>query len=117
MILATQSLSDLAGADIFEPLISSCPTKLLLSNPALDADFYSQVLRLNSVEAAKVRGLLPKRQFLLRREGLSKVLNLEVDPKSYWLFTTNPYEEKRRQELVNQVGLEAALEILSGGSK
>jgi hypothetical protein len=40
-----------------------------------------------------------------------------VDPKSYWLFTTNPFEAKRRQELIEKVGLHAALEILSGGSQ
>lgn len=114
MILSTQSLEDLAGASLFRPLLESCPTKLLLANPDVDASFYSDALRLNTVEVEKVRRLTPKRQFLLKREGFAKVLNLEVDPKSYWLFTTNPYEAKRRQELVNQIGLEAALEILKG---
>jgi type IV secretion/conjugal transfer VirB4 family ATPase len=117
MVLCTQSPRDLSGTEVFRPLVESCPTKLLLSNPDLDAAFYVDALRLNAAEVQKVRALLPKRQFLLKREGLSKVLNLNVDPKSYWLFTTDPYEAKRRQELVNQVGLEAALDILGGESR
>ena len=76
-----------------------------------------QQLGCHNNEIDKVRRLSPKGQFLLKREGLAKVLTLNVDPKSYWLFTTNPYESKRRQELVNQVGLTAALEILKGDSK
>lgn len=117
MVLSTQSVQDLAGAGALRPLVESCPTKLLLANPELDADLYGSVLQLNSTEQEKVRRLVGKRQFLLKREGFSKVLNLNVDPKSYWLFTTNPYESKRREELAEQVGLEAALEILTGGSK
>lgn len=117
MILSTQSLGDLCGSDDLRPIIENCPTKLLFSNPMLDEDFYRSVLRLNSVEIEKIRRLVPKRQFLMKRDSLAKVLSLNVDPKSYWLFTTNPYEAKRRQELVDQVGLEAALDILAGGSK
>jgi type IV secretion system protein VirB4 len=112
LILATQSLQDLN--DAHRPLVENCPTKLLLSNPRLDAAFYSDVLRLNPVEVEKVRALSPKGQFLMKREGLSKVLTLNVDPKSYWLFTTNPFEAKRREELVREVGLSAALEVLKG---
>ncbi len=115
MILSTQTLQDLAGNEVFQPVLENCPTKLLLSNPTLDRDFYTDVLRLNSVEVEKVRHLIPKQQFLLKREGLSKVLNLNVDRKSYWLFTTNPYEAKRRQDLVAQIGLAAALEKLARG--
>lgn len=118
MVLATQSLSDLDGAEILRPVVDNCPTKLLLANPTLDAAFYAEVLRLNETEQDKVRRLISKRQFLLKREGLSKTLNLNVDPWSYGLFTTNPYEAKRRQEAMAQGGgLEAALDILAGGSR
>jgi len=116
LFLSTQSLQDLTAPGL-RALIENCPTKLLLSTPRLDKELAQDLLGLNSVEIEKVRQLAPKRQFLLKREKLSKVLNLNVDPKSYWLFTTNPYEAKRRQELVEKVGLEAALEILAGETK
>ena len=117
MLLATQSLRDLPGAEILGPVVDNCPTKILLANPTLDAALYSEVLRLTETEQDKVRRLISKRQFLLKREGLSKVLNLNVDARSYWLFTTNPYEAKRRQEAMAQGGLESALDILVGGSR
>jgi type IV secretion system protein VirB4 len=116
MILATQSLADLPGAELLRPIVDNCPTKFLLANPTLDSTFYGDVLQLTPTEQNKVRLMAPKRQFLLKRDGLSKVLNLNLDPRSYWLFTTNPFEAKRREQLVAEFGLEAALDILAGGS-
>lgn len=117
MLLSTQSLHDLPGADLLRPIVDNCPTKILLANPTLDASFYADVLQLTATEQEKIRNLVPKRQFLLKREGLSKILNFNVDPWSYWLFTTNPFEAKRRDQLVAEIGLETALNILAGGSQ
>ena len=36
MILATQTVEDFASADLLRTVVESCPTKLLLANPALD---------------------------------------------------------------------------------
>lgn len=117
LFLATQSLHDFPSAETMRPIIDNCPTKIFLANPTLDGAFYGDVLKLSPTEQARVRSLIPKRQLLLKREGLSKVLNLNVDPRSYWLFTTNPFEAKRREDLVAQVGLSRALDILTGESK
>jgi len=120
MVLATQALEDLAGqasGASFHAVIESCPTKLLLANPDLKPEFYRDALRLNAIEQERVRQLKPKSQFLLKREGLSKTLTLNVDQRSYWLCTTSPYEARRRQELINQHGLKAALEILAGDNQ
>jgi type IV secretion system protein VirB4 len=111
--LSTQSAQDLAGEDILRSIVENCPTKLLLSNPQLDSAVYGDLFGLTNTEQARVRTLTSKRQFLLKRDKLSKVLNLNVDPKSYWLFTTNPYEAKRRDEAIARVGLHAALDLLA----
>jgi type IV secretion system protein VirB4 len=116
LILSTQSVQDLAGEETLRPVIESCPTRILLSNPSLDKVVYGSLLGLTGTEQERVRQLTSKRQFLLKREGFSKVLNLNVDPHSYWLFTTNPFEAKRRDELIRKHGLTQALNILSGGS-
>jgi type IV secretion system protein VirB4 len=117
MVLATQSVHDLADNEILRPVVENCPTKILLANSNLDPAVYGSVLRMNDIEQEHVRRLVPKRQFLLKRDGLSKVLNLNVDPRSYWLFTTNPYEVKRRDELVEAHGLKAALDLLEEGGR
>jgi len=65
MILSTQSLHDLPGAEILRPVVESCPTKICLANPTLDAAFYGEVLQLTPAEQERVRRLASKRQFLL----------------------------------------------------
>ena len=47
MILATQTIDDFASADLLRTVVESCPTKLLLANPALDR---RQLRRAVSVE-------------------------------------------------------------------
>ena len=98
MILATQSMEDL-DLEVLRPVADACPTKFLLANPNIDAAVYSDLLGLTPTEQDKVKHLVPKKQFLLKRDALAKVLTLNVDPESYWLFTTNPFEAKRRQDL------------------
>ena len=47
------------------------------------------MFRLNGSELAQVRGLIPKRELYLRRPDGAAVLRLEVDPESYWLYTSS----------------------------
>ena len=118
MILATQSMGDLTDTEALRPILDNCPTMILLANPGLDSRLYGDVLRLTAREQERVRGLLPKRQFLLKQGGVSKILNLEVDERSYWLYTTDPFEAKRRDDAIAVTGsLDAALDLLTGGSK
>jgi type IV secretory pathway VirB4 component len=118
MILATQSVGDLTNAESLRPILDNIPTKVLLANPTLDARLYGDVLKLTENETERVRNLIPKRQFLLKQGGVSKILNLNVDKRSYWLYTTNPFEAKRRDEAIAATGsLDAALDLLAGGSK
>jgi type IV secretory pathway VirB4 component len=118
MILATQSVGDLTDVESLRPVLDNCPTKILLANPTLEARLYGDVLRLTKSEQDRVRSLRPKGQFLLKQGGVSKVLNLNVDKRSYWLYTTDPFEVKRRDEAIAATGsLEAALDFLVGGSK
>jgi type IV secretion system protein VirB4 len=76
MILATQAIEDFGQDDFLRAVIESCPTKLLLHNPDLDRARYADLLHLNDVEVDLVAGLRPRRQVLLKRQGLAKVLEL-----------------------------------------
>ena len=118
MILATQSVGDLTDAEALRPILENCPTKILLANPSLDARLYGGVLKLTEGEQERVRNLIPKQQFLLKQGDVSKILNLNVDKRSYWIYTTDPFEVKRRDEAIAATGsLDAALDFLVGGSK
>ena len=115
MILATQSLDELAKSDILHVVNESCPTKIFLANPEMDRTFYQETFHLNVTELELIKGLIPKRQFLLKRPDYAKVLNLQVDRKSYWIYTNNPTDNYKRDEAIAKYGFEKRLEKLAAG--
>jgi type IV secretion system protein VirB4 len=113
MILATQSGEDLEQSEILPILAESCPTKMFLANPGMDEEWYARVFKLNTTESETIARLIPKRQFLLKRPEYAKVLNLNVDPKGYWLYTNSPYDNQRKREAFARYGFEHGLEMLA----
>src|SRR4029077_7776368 len=92
MVLATQAVDDLASATLLRTVVESCPTTLFLANPALDRQQYAELFRLNAVQLDQLATLTPRRQLLLKRDQMSKVLTLNVDEASYWLYTNTPMD-------------------------
>jgi type IV secretion/conjugal transfer VirB4 family ATPase len=115
MILSTQSLDELKRSDILDVIIESCATKIFLANPDMDRELYRRQFHLNENEVELISNLVPKRQFLIKTPELAKVANLNVDPKSYWLYTNDPYDNKKRKEAFETHGFERGLEVLAGG--
>jgi type IV secretion/conjugal transfer VirB4 family ATPase len=115
MVLSTQSLDELKRSDILDVIIESCATKIFLANPDMDRDLHRRQFHLNENEVELVSNLIPKQQFLIKTPELAKVANLNVDPKSYWLYTNDPYDNKRRREAFETYGFEKGLEVLAGG--
>ena len=60
-----------------------------------------------------IRGLIPKRELYLRRTDAAGILQLEVDPASYWLDTSSPVDAQKRAEAVKQYGRTEVIEHLS----
>jgi len=112
LVLATQSAVDVTGTPGASALLESIPTKLFLANPELPAEA-GALFRLNESEVAQVRELTPKRELYLRRPDEAAVLRLEVDPESYWLYTSSPLDAERRAEAVARHGLVRGLEVLA----
>ena len=113
LVLATQSAVDVTGTPGASALLESIPTKLFLANAELP-DEAGALFRLNESEVARIRALTPKRELYLRRPDEAAVLRLEVDPESYWLYTSSPLDAERRAEAVARHGLVRALEALAG---
>ena len=112
LIIATQSAVDVTGTAGAEALLESMPTKLFLANPELP-EKAADTFRLNPSEVNTIRGLIPKRELYLRRTDAAGVLRLEVDPASYWLYTSSPVDAHKRAEAVRKYGLTEAIEQLS----
>ena len=89
LIMATQSAVDVTRTPEAAGLLESMPTKIFLANPNLP-EKVGEIFRLNPDEMDTIRSLVPKMELYLKRAGLSAILRLEVDPASYWLYTSNP---------------------------
>ena len=63
-----------------------------------------------------VTTLIPKQQMLIKTPDVSKVGNLNVDRKSYWLYTNDPYDNRRRDEAFGAHGFEKGLEVLASAA-
>jgi type IV secretion system protein VirB4 len=116
MILSTQSLDELDKSEIVHIVIESCATKMFLANPDMDRELYRDTFHLNDNEIEMISTLIPKRQALVKRPDLAKVVNLEVDEKSYWLYTSDPNESFKREQAFREHGFEKGLEILARSS-
>ena len=117
LVLATQSSVDVTEGSAAAALLESCPTRIFLANPAMDAERYQRVFALSASETQAIRELEPKRELYLRRPQEAEVLRLGVDRKSYWLFTSDPRESAQRERVLAEHGgdLEAALAALADG--
>ena len=113
LVLATQSAVDVTGTPGASALLESIPTKLFLANPELPAEA-GALFRLNESEVARIRELTPKRELYLRRPDEAAVLRLDVDPESYWLYTSSATDAEQRARAVEKHGLARGLEVLAG---
>jgi type IV secretion system protein TrbE len=113
MILSTQSLDELKRSQLLDIIVESCATKMFLANPDMDQDLYRRQFHLNDTEVDLISSLVPKQQFLLKTPELARVANLRVDRRSYWLYTNDPYDNRKRQEAFATYGFEKGLELLA----
>jgi type IV secretion/conjugal transfer VirB4 family ATPase len=117
MVLSTQSLDELRRSDILDVIIESCATKIFLANPDMDRDLYRRQFHLNDNEVELISTLIPKQQFLIKTPELAKIANLNVDPKSYWLYTNDPFDNRKRKEAFETYGFTKGLEVLAGSQQ
>ena len=106
MVLATQSVVELADSDLLHVVNESCPTKIFLANPNIDKQLYAGVFQLNDTQLEPPESLVPKRELLLMQPRGTKKLVLEVDALTYWIATNNSRDNLRRQDYFTRFGLE-----------
>jgi type IV secretion/conjugal transfer VirB4 family ATPase len=109
MILATQSVVELAASDMLHIVNESCPTKIFLSNPNIDRKLYAEVFQLNDTQLELLESLVPKRELLLIQPCGTKKLVLEVDALGYWMATNNARDNVRKQDYFSRFSPEQGL--------
>jgi len=113
LVLSTQSLDELCKSEILDVILESCVTKIFLANPDIDHELYQRRFHLNDHEIELIAGLVPKQGMLIKTPGGSKVVHLNVDAKSYWLYTNDPFDNRKRDEAFATYGFEQGLEVLA----
>ncbi len=102
--LLTQSASDLGEhADL---IVNACSTQLFLPDPTFNREAYQRLFNLNDQEVDNIASLRP-REAMLKRTDFSKVIKLNLDQKSYWMFTTRPKDRVARQKAIDEFGVRA----------
>ncbi|MGC1782102.1 MAG: hypothetical protein WA708_06255 [Acidobacteriaceae bacterium] len=109
MILATQSVVELAASDMLHIVNESCPTKIFLANPNIDRKLYADIFQLNDTQLELLESLIPKRELLLLQPRGTKKLVLEVDALTYWIATNNARDNLRKQDYFARFGPEQGL--------
>lgn len=109
MILATQSVVELAASDMLHIVNESCPTKIFLSNPNIDRKLYAETFQLNDTQLELLGSLVPKRELLLIQPRGTKKLILEVDALGYWMATNNARDNVRKLDYFARFGPEQGL--------
>jgi type IV secretion system protein VirB4 len=109
MVLATQSVVELAASDMLHIVNESCPTKIFLANPNIDRKLYSEIFQFNDTQLELLESLVPKRELLVIQPRGTKKLVLEVDALTYWIATNNARDNLRRQDYFARFGPEQGL--------
>jgi hypothetical protein len=98
MLLATQSIKELATSGMLTVVAESCPTKIFLANPDMEPQVYRDAFGLNDTELGLIGSLVPPGQMLIRKPTGSKKVHLNVDSLSYWMATNNAKDNLLKQE-------------------
>lgn len=98
-----QSADDLgANAD---SIVNSCTSFLFLRDATFNRKRYAELFKMNEQQIALFESLGDREALYMRRDGLTKVIRLNLDPRSYAAFSTKPKDRIRRARLIDQYGL------------
>jgi type IV secretion system protein VirB4 len=98
-----QSADDLgANAD---SIVNSCTSFLFLKDATFNRKRYAELFKMNEQQIALFESLQDREGLYMRRDGLTKVVTLNLDNRSYATFSTKPKDRVRRSKLIDKYGL------------
>jgi type IV secretion system protein VirB4 len=98
-----QSAEDLgANAD---SIVNSCTSFLFLKDGTFNRKRYAELFKMNEQQLALFESLQDRESLYMRRDGLAKVVRLNLDSRSYAVFSTKPKDRVRRAKLIAKYGL------------
>jgi len=98
-----QSAEDLgANAD---SIVNSCTSFLFLKDATFNRKRYAELFKMNEQQVALFESLQDREGLYMRRDGMTKVVKLNLDNRSYAVFSTKPKDRVRRSRLIARYGL------------
>jgi type IV secretion system protein VirB4 len=98
-----QSAEDLgANAD---SIVNSCTSFLFLKDATFNRKRYAELFKMNEQQLTLFESLQDREGLYMRRDGLTKVVRLNLDSRSYAAFSTKPKDRVRRSKLIAKFGL------------
>lgn len=112
--LVTQSMADFELAGVMDLINEVTPTKIFLPNPSANRVAYGKMFHLNERELDMFGNLIPKRQFMMKKgEQPAVVLALDISPGELAFYGNSPFENARREAVLDEYGFEEGMKILS----
>ena len=102
-----QSANDLG--ENADSIVNSCSSFLLLPDATFNRKVYGELFKMNEQQLHLFENLEPREALYIRRDGLTKVVKLNLDPRSYAIFTTRPKDRARRGRLIAKYGLQEGI--------
>jgi len=98
-----QSAEDLGAND--DSIVNSCTSFLFLKDATFNRKRYAELFKMNEQQLALFESLQDREGLYMRRDGLTKVVRLNLDSRSYAIFSTKPKDRVRRSKLIAKYGL------------
>lgn len=98
-----QSVEDLG--ENADSIVNSCTSFLFLKDATFNRRRYAELFKMSEQQLALFESLQDREALYIRRDGLSKVVRLNLDARSYATFSTKPKDRLRRSRLVAKYGL------------
>ena len=111
--LIGQSANDLG--DNADSIVNSCTSFLFLPDATFNRKVYGGLFKLTEEQLDLFESLQQREALYIRRDGLTKVITLNLDSRSYAKFSTKPKDRVRRANLIEKFGLREGLERFAQG--
>jgi type IV secretion system protein VirB4 len=108
-----QSAEDLG--ENADTIVNSCTSFLFLKDATFNRKRYAELFKLNEQQIALFESLQDREALYVRRDGLTKVIKLNLDSRSYATFSTKPKDRVRRSRLIERYGLAEGIARFAAG--
>jgi len=106
VVLATQSLDEIAKSRIFAVMVDNIPNRIFLANPNALAhkDLYMGKFGLNEAQVHRIRGAVPKMHYYITTPVLSRLVEARFSPKILAMVRSDPLAQQMLDEALRRGG-------------